>query len=696
MRNARRSNPGGIKLLQIVLLLLLDWVLLAALVLLLRGVRRMNDYLQNILHNDISDLKREFPLFETADTFEAHQARQHRAHTQLWTNNVVGNSTPDEDFSEQTESSTSPSKALVAVASEAASTRTLDLIQLEPISIVPILMFHCSGNTWKALRARRTHTTCVEQTIITLAAGRQVSMMMMTATAAAFAAALTAGSHGTHSLAAGRCCPDGSGECACFVTIIDDGSDAMVGVGCAADHAAAVVWSSEKKNPQIVNVKQTFRFPNNFITKKNSFHACGSTSRRPVVPRHMYSQTSKTIVELYDAQKRENEVRQILSPHMARSVDRCSDSELSSDERSNHPVRGGGGRNTSYTVLNGDPSKKPHHKSNARPVDMVMIKPKNHRPGTATTSYFAAKKKRPTSKRKYTRSIRSRDRFSLLTMKSPKRKTRFPPSKAETMSDELSTDKAAYGDDSLNITSESSNPSNDSLDEECSTFGEFQINKIIDKLQDHMWEVTLQGIRELMDTANQIDWKKHEKHMTVINRKMIDFLKSPRSSLCRSACQAAGELFREAKSTKRPEFDEIVDILLCKTADPNRFIQKDANVALDKLVTYIPSSHSVRALSARGPIHKNPLVRTATARLLVCICALSGLDAILGTNANPRTRKAILSMLAKFLTDKNLETRKFGERMYKMLRKHKFFNEYFYKDMDSNCKNNLKRMLKGI
>ncbi|XP_062703219.1 uncharacterized protein LOC109411518 [Aedes albopictus] len=585
----KRSNPGGIKLLQIVLLLLLDWVLLAALVLLLRGVRRMNDYLQNILHNDISDLKREFPLFETADTFEAHQARQHRAHKQLWTNNVVGNSTPDEDFSEQTESSTSPSKALVAVASEAASTRTLDLIQLEPISIV-----------------------------------------------------------------------------------------------------------SEKKNPQIVNVKQTFRFPNNFITKKNSFHACGSTSRRPVVPRHMYSQTSKTIVELYDAQKRENEVRQILSPHMARSEDRCSDSELSSDERSN-PVRGGGGgRNTSYTVLNGDPSKKPHHKSNARPVDMVMIKPKNHRPGTATTSYFAAKKKRPTSKRKYTRSIRSRDRFSLLTMKSPKRKTRFPPSKVETMNDELSTDKAAYGDDSLNITSESSNPSNDSLDEECSTFGEFQINKIIDKLQDHMWEVTLQGIRELMDTANQIDWKKHEKHMTVINRKMIDFLKSPRSSLCRSACQAAGELFREAKSTKRPEFDEIVDILLCKTADPNRFIQKDANVALDKLVTYIPSSHSVRALSARGPIHKNPLVRTATARLLVCICALSGLDAILGTNANPRTRKAILSMLAKFLTDKNLETRKFGERMYKMLRKHKFFNEYFYKDMDSNCKNNLKRMLKGI
>ncbi|XP_001648160.2 uncharacterized protein LOC5563844 [Aedes aegypti] len=535
----------------------------------------MNDYLQNILNNDISDLKKEFPLFETADSIEAHQARQQRAHTQLWRSN------PDEDSSELTETSSSLSKALVTGTGEGRSTGTLDVIQLEPISIV-----------------------------------------------------------------------------------------------------------SEKKNPQIVNVKQTFRFPNNFITKKNSFHGCGNTSRRPVVPRNMYSQTSKTIVELYDAQKRENEVRQILTPHRSEG----SESELSLDERSN-PVRSC--RNASYTVVN-DSSKKPHHKSNARPVDMVMIKPKSHRTVAPTTPYFATKKKRPPSKRKYTRSIRSRDRFSLPAVKSPKRKARFPSSKAEVMSDELKADKVTYEDDSLNTTSESSNPSNDSLGDDCSTFGEFQITKLIDKLQDHVWEVSLQGIRELMDTANQIDWKKHEKHMTIINRKMIDFLKSPRSSLCRSACQAAGELFREAKSTKRPEFDEIVDILLCKTADPNRFIQKDANVALDKLVTYIPISHSVRALSARGPIHKNPLVRTATARLLVCICALSGLDAILGTNANPRTRKAILSMLAKFLTDKNLETRKFGERMYKMLRKHKFFNEYFYKDMDSNCKNNLKRMLKGI
>ncbi|XP_058118625.1 uncharacterized protein LOC131284070 [Anopheles ziemanni] len=222
------------------------------------------------------------------------------------------------------------------------------------------------------------------------------------------------------------------------------------------------------------------------------------------------------------------------------------------------------------------------------------------------------------------------------------------------------------------------------------------ISAIVDKLQDNVWEVCLEGIWDLMDISSRIDWKAQEKYITVINRKLIEFLKSPRTALCRSACQVSGELFREAKSTKRPEFDEIVDILLCKTADPNRFIQKDANVALEKLVTHIPIPHTVRALSIRGTIHRNPLVRTATARLLVCICVVAGLETILGTTANTRTRKTILSMLAKILTDKNQETKKFGERLYRMLRKHKFFEEYFYKDMDTNLRTNLKRILKGL
>lgn len=184
--------------------------------------------------------------------------------------------------------------------------------------------------------------------------------------------------------------------------------------------------------------------------------------------------------------------------------------------------------------------------------------------------------------------------------------------------------------------------------------------------------------------------------MTTIYRRFIELLKSPRSSIVRVTCQAAGELFRAARCFKRAEFDEIVSLILCKTADPNRFIQKDANIALDKMVTYIPFMHAIRAISVLGPTHKNSVVRTATARLFVCACALSKADAVLGAEANPRTRKRILTALSTFLLDKCCDVRGFGERLYKMLRKHKFFNDYFFKDMDCSLRAQFKKMFASL
>lgn len=40
--------------------------------------------------------------------------------------------------------------------------------------------------------------------------------------------------------------------------------------------------------------------------------------------------------------------------------------------------------------------------------------------------------------------------------------------------------------------------------------------------------------------------------MTSINQRLIELLKSPRSHVCRTACQAAGHLFEYVKDTRRP------------------------------------------------------------------------------------------------------------------------------------------------
>ncbi|CAO1430371.1 unnamed protein product [Diamesa hyperborea] len=223
-----------------------------------------------------------------------------------------------------------------------------------------------------------------------------------------------------------------------------------------------------------------------------------------------------------------------------------------------------------------------------------------------------------------------------------------------------------------------------------------KLSGVVDKLQDHSWEICLDGLREFVRFAGNIEWEEHAKYIPIISRKLIDFFRSPRSNLCRTACQTAGEFFMMAKSTKRPEFDEMVDILLSRTADPNRFIQKDSNVALDKMVQSICIQHSVRAICAKGPDHKNPIVRATAARLLANVCKQAGNDQIIGAEANPRTRKRILAVLAKFLLDKNQETRKHAEKLCKTLKRHKFFMEYFFKDVENNFKNPLRKILNSI
>lgn len=183
------------------------------------------------------------------------------------------------------------------------------------------------------------------------------------------------------------------------------------------------------------------------------------------------------------------------------------------------------------------------------------------------------------------------------------------------------------------------------------------LEQAVDSLQDSYWETNLQGLKILSEILHLIDWQEYEKYLPVIGRRLVDLIKSPRSMLVRVTCQIAGELFRASRCFKRPEFEELILLLLQKTGDPNKFIRKDANVALDKMVTFVPFCHSVRTLSSEGPQHKSALVRIATARLFVCVCALASLDLVLGPESNVRSRRRILWGLKTFLKDKNLETR---------------------------------------
>ncbi|XP_018327660.1 uncharacterized protein LOC108738645 [Agrilus planipennis] len=223
---------------------------------------------------------------------------------------------------------------------------------------------------------------------------------------------------------------------------------------------------------------------------------------------------------------------------------------------------------------------------------------------------------------------------------------------------------------------------------------EHAINIAISHIRSSDWCTALKGLAELTELCKCVDLENIYSHMPVINQRLIELLRSPRSHVCRTACQAAGHFFEFVKDTRRPEFDDIVNILLFKTADTNKFIRKDANLALDCMVTHIPAFHAIRVLSDKGPEHKNSLVRVATARLVVCAVVIAGPNAILNSIGNDGTRKRVMLCLVKFVQDKSPDVRKFGERLYKTLCKEDNFNFFLGRLVDRDELKTVKSILR--
>ncbi|XP_039295582.1 TOG array regulator of axonemal microtubules protein 2 isoform X2 [Nilaparvata lugens] len=173
-----------------------------------------------------------------------------------------------------------------------------------------------------------------------------------------------------------------------------------------------------------------------------------------------------------------------------------------------------------------------------------------------------------------------------------------------------------------------------------------------------------------------------EPHMTRINQCLSQQLLSTHTNATRFACQAAKELFKTMQNTARPEFDEIVSRLLNRTADSNKLIRFDANSALDHMVMYVSPISAVRALVWRGPSHKNPLVRIATARLLVCTATIVGVNVLFTSSMYQKTRKRMIESAALLMDDTHLETKNTAKSLFEMFVKDDNFEQIFYNEMD--------------
>lgn len=99
------------------------------------------------------------------------------------------------------------------------------------------------------------------------------------------------------------------------------------------------------------------------------------------------------------------------------------------------------------------------------------------------------------------------------------------------------------------------------LDKEQITFKE-EINTLLTQMKCSDWNVALAALKKIANLSEKLDQESMYPYMPEINQRLIQLIQSPRSHVCRTSCQIAGQLFHTVGDTRRPEFDDIVDLLL--------------------------------------------------------------------------------------------------------------------------------------
>lgn len=64
--------------------------------------------------------------------------------------------------------------------------------------------------------------------------------------------------------------------------------------------------------------------------------------------------------------------------------------------------------------------------------------------------------------------------------------------------------------------------------------------------------MALKGLAEMIELCRSMDTELLYPYMTIVNQRLLELLRSPRSHVCRTACQAAGHFFECMKDTRRP------------------------------------------------------------------------------------------------------------------------------------------------
>ncbi|KAK3875828.1 hypothetical protein Pcinc_019314, partial [Petrolisthes cinctipes] len=220
------------------------------------------------------------------------------------------------------------------------------------------------------------------------------------------------------------------------------------------------------------------------------------------------------------------------------------------------------------------------------------------------------------------------------------------------------------------------------------------------------------ALKNAMELVNSGDWERQvegtenlarltKHHHSVIqgdlrniNLALLKLAKNLRSQVSRAAIQAFTILFDTLKRSMEADCEKIAAMLLHRTADTNKFLQLDSHHGLEAMVENISPTKSIPAIIQEGLAHRNPVVRTTVARLLVY--EVERLGASKALSGQKDITDKLLPAAAKLAQEGSLETRQFAKRIFQLLIRQGQFDAALKKYVSATDVKNLQKFLDNL
>ncbi|CAL8112800.1 unnamed protein product [Orchesella dallaii] len=210
------------------------------------------------------------------------------------------------------------------------------------------------------------------------------------------------------------------------------------------------------------------------------------------------------------------------------------------------------------------------------------------------------------------------------------------------------------------------------------------------QIQASDWETNVDGFRQLVRIArHHPEFIRSDLHN--VNMNALRHVMNLRSQVCRGAILFFRELFMTLGKAMEHDSERIAEKLLDKAADTNKFIREDIGKSLEALVLHVSPAKALSCLDLFGTRHRNPAVRSMTARMTNKLIDKLGPDRCLS-----EVPERLLPMLCRFLQEGSLDTRMSAKLAFSALMESSSFDAQLKRHVPADTLRHVQKSMKAI